>query len=340
MQITLLLEVENLNASFGHAGSRMLAVDAVSFSLASGEAVGLVGESGCGKSTLARALIRLGDADIGGNGSGPARVSFEGIDVLRADAAQLQRIRGGRIGMVFQEPLNALDPLFCVGQQIAEVLRVHRGLSWRSAEQEALKLMRLVQLPAAESRYGAYPHELSGGLRQRVMIAIALAAKPSLLIADEPTTALDVTVQAQILALLQHLQAVMGMALLLVTHDLGVVFQVCTRVLVMYAGQIVEAGPVNEVFTEPLHPYTRALIEALPTLATTKTKPLATIPGQVPRLDERQCGCAFSNRCQQVKEICWQKRPQMQSITAKRSVACWLSQPARVTHLRCGVDDG
>ncbi|HKK07942.1 MAG TPA: ABC transporter ATP-binding protein, partial [Gemmatimonadota bacterium] len=275
-----LLEVEDLRTWFRGPGGDARAVDGVSFRLEAGETLGLVGESGCGKSVTALSLLRL-VPDPPGRVMPGSSVRLRGEDLLEADAERLREVRGGEIAMVFQEPMTSLNPVLTVGRQVDEGIRRHRGLGAREAAEETVRLLGRVGIPEPEERRRAYPHQLSGGMRQRVMIAMALACRPSILVADEPTTALDVTVQAQILELLADLQREMGMAILLITHDLGIVAQVADRVAVMYAGKIVEEADVETLYRRPLHPYTEGLLAAVPDLDRRRDR-LAAIPGRVP----------------------------------------------------------
>ena len=282
-----LLRVENLRVGFGRPGREQIAVDGVSFTLAPGEVLGIVGESGCGKSVTALSILGLIPDPPGRIVGG--RILLRGQDLAGIDEKTMNRIRGKDISMIFQEPMTALNPVFRVGEQISETLRAHEGLSRSQARARALQLIEKVGISNPEQRLDQYPHELSGGMRQRVMIAMALACGPQLLIADEPTTALDVTIQAQILELLRDLQREMGMAVVLITHDLGVVAEVVDRVVVMYAGRIVEEGSVAAVFARPSHPYTRLLLESIPLLEGRQER-LRTIPGMVPSLSNQPAG--------------------------------------------------
>ena len=275
----------------------------ISLQLADGEVLGLVGESGCGKSVTALSVLRLLPQPSLRVDSG--EILFNGTDLLALDSEKLRRLRGNAVAMIFQDPMTALNPLQTIGRQIEEVLLLHRP-QWQPSQrrQRIIDLLERVRIPAPAERLGAYPHQLSGGMRQRVMIAMALACEPQLLIADEPTTALDVTVQAQVLELLKELQRESAMAVLLITHDLGVIAETCQRVAVMYAGRIVETAGVDELFAQPRHPYTQGLLASLPARAARPQIPLATIGGQVPDIDARPAGCAFSNRCAWRSEIC------------------------------------
>ena len=289
-----ILEVDKLITSFETDRGLLRAVDQVSFTVPAGKTVGIVGESGCGKSVTAMSIIRLLPQPAGKILGG--HVHFHGRDLVRATDAEMRRIRGGEIGVIFQEPMAALNPVHRIGRQVSEVFRIHKKLSKRDAWAAATDMLDLVRIPAPEKRMMDYPHHLSGGMRQRVVIALALACKPSLLIADEPTTALDVTVQAQILDLMERLQSEMGMSTILITHDLGVIAETCDDVIVMYAGRIVERASAEELFANPLHAYTKGLLASIPTLDTPSKSVLNTIPGMVASLADLSHGCRFCQR--------------------------------------------
>ena len=314
-----LLKVEDLRVTFGPPSREQVALDGVSFSLAPGEMLGIVGESGCGKTLTALSVLRLIPDPPGRIAGG--RILFRGIDLVRADQAAMNRIRGKDISMIFQEPMTALNPLFRVGEQIAETLREHEGLGRAAARARAMQLIEHVGISSPGQRLDQYPHELSGGMRQRIMIAIALACRPQLLIADEPTTALDVTIQAQILMLLRELQRELHMAVILITHDLGVVAQVVDRVIVMYAGRIVEEAPVNDLFARPSHPYTKLLLESIPSLDREQAR-LSTIPGMVPSLSALPAGCRFHPRCPIARPACSEREPASYVVEPGHSAAC------------------
>ena len=314
-----LLRVDDLRIGFGRPGSEHMAVDGVSFAVGAGEVLGIVGESGCGKSITALSILGL-VPDPPGRITG-GRIRLRGRDLVGLDERALNEVRGKEISMIFQEPMTALNPLFRVGEQIGETLRVHEGLSKAQARVRALELIRKVGIGNPEQRLDQYPHELSGGMRQRVMIAIALACGPKVLIADEPTTALDVTIQAQILVLLRELQREMGMGVILITHDLGVVAQVVDRVIVMYAGQIVEEGAVDAVFERPSHPYTRLLLESIPALDDEQER-LPTIAGMVPGLANLPQGCRFHPRCPAARAACRERAPAPVTIGPGHRAAC------------------
>jgi oligopeptide/dipeptide ABC transporter ATP-binding protein len=319
-----LLAVEGLSVAFDTEQGERRVVEDVSFRVGPGETVGLVGESGCGKSVTAMSIMRLLPSPPSRAFAG--QIIFEGADILALPAAAMRGIRGNRIGMVFQEPMTSLNPVLSVGYQIEEVLRLHRGVNRATARSQALDMLRHVGVGAPERRLSQYPHQLSGGLRQRVMIAIALICRPQLLIADEPTTALDVTIQAQILDLLRRLKREMGMALLLITHDLGVVAEMCDQVVVMYAGRIVERAPAAKLFKYPRHPYTAGLLAAMPRL-TPKGGKLPSIPGTVPPPGKRGTGCSFSDRCARVQPHCRTDRPDLTTMGPDHLAACWNPVP-------------
>jgi peptide/nickel transport system ATP-binding protein len=321
-----LLEVDKLNVAMRNAEGRLVPViEDLSFVVAPGQTTALVGESGCGKSMTALALMRLLPGDFVVTSG---RILLEGRDVLSLSAKEMRQLRGSAMSMIFQEPMTALNPLFTVGDQIGEVLRWHQNLGGRAARERAIALLRAVQIPAAEQRVDAYPHQLSGGMRQRVMIAMALACKPKLLIADEPTTALDVTVQAQIFDLLAELQKETGTAILLITHDLGAVAELADEILVLYAGRCIEAGASAGLVARPRHPYTSGLLNCVPHLSLGQAPgpwvDLNEIPGMVPPLGARGADCAFSARCALATDICRTRpQPTLDLIGPDHSVSCW-----------------
>ena len=326
-----LLDVDELCTDFALVERPLRAVDRVSFTVGEGETVGLVGESGCGKSVTALSVMGL-LRPPGRIAAGAIR--FRGRDLAALPEAELRRLRGDRLGMIFQEPMTALNPVLTTGDQVGEPLRIHRRLSRREARARAVELFRKVGIADPERRVGEYPHQMSGGMRQRVMIAMALACGPDLLIADEPTTALDVTIQAQILDLLRRLQEQDGMAVLLITHDLGVVAETCDQVVVMYAGQVVERAPVRNIFMQPHHPYTAGLLRSMPRFAPQATaapagprRRLAEIPGLVPRLDALPPGCRFQDRCALVTERCRGEAPALVELSPERLVRCHFPLP-------------
>ena len=313
-----LLEVRDLGVEFPTRHGTLRALDGVSFDIAAGEILGLVGESGAGKSLTGAAIIGLLEPP-GHVCRGQVLLGGQRIDDLPRDA--MRRLRGRRIGAIFQDPSTSLDPLYTVGHQLVETLRAHLPLRAAQARERAVELLRQAGIPAPETRYGQYPHELSGGMRQRVVIALALAAEPALVIADEPTTALDVAVQAQILRLLREVTQARGAAVMLITHDLGVVAETCDRVAVMYAGRVVEIGPVDEVIRRPAHPYTAGLMASVPSLQDARGR-LAQIAGALPRLGEIPSGCAFHPRCPKASPRCSDERPELALVHRTRA-ACW-----------------
>ncbi len=325
-----LLEVDNLQTHFRTPDGIVRAVDGMSFALESGETVAIVGESGCGKSVTANSILRL-IPQPPGRIAGAVR--FEGIDLLALSEREMSDIRGNRISMIFQEPMTSLNPVLTVGNQIAETLRVHQRLGRAAADKRAVEMLDLVGIAEPARRAREYPHQLSGGMRQRVMIAIALACNPKLLIADEPTTALDVTIQAQILDLMADLKRRVGAAIILITHDLGVVAEIAERVIVMYAGRKVEEAPVTALFGAPLHPYTQGLIKAVPRLGRSLaegTGRLAEIPGVVPSLKERIVGCAFAGRCAAARDVSRRIAPAIEEKAPGHFAACHFAPKARV----------
>ena len=314
----ILLRVEELRTYFYQDGAESRAVDGISFDIERKKTVCLVGESGCGKSLTALSILGLvpypGKVVSG-------RILFDGEDLLQKKENELRDYRGHRIGMIFQEPMTSLNPVLKLGYQISEVYRVHQQLSPREARKKAIEMLRLVNIAEPEQRYEEYPHQLSGGMRQRVMIAMALACSPDLLICDEPTTALDVTVQAQILRLILQMQQRMGMSVLLITHDMGVVSEMADEVIVIYAGKIVEKCGSQAIFEKQYHPYTEALIHSIPVIGTEQTT-LATIPGMVPRLTGEHQGCLFADRCAFCREVCRRIEPSLQTVEPGRQAAC------------------
>jgi oligopeptide/dipeptide ABC transporter ATP-binding protein len=319
-----LLEVNGLRTSFHTRDGVVRAVDGISFHVDSGEIMGLVGESGCGKSVTSLSIMRL-VANPGRIEAG--EVLFDGADLLKLPEGDMRKIRGDRISMIFQQPQSSLNPVWDVGAQIQEVLRIHRGMTDKAARARAADLLKMVGIPDPERRLKAYPHEMSGGMAQRVMIAMALACEPELLIADEPTTALDVTIQAQILDLMRHLRDELGTAIVLITHDLGVVAEMCDQVAVMYAGEIVEHTDVTSLFRDPRHPYTRGLIGSIPVVGAAIDE-LAVIPGSVPNLIDLPPGCRFAPRCLSRVEanltIAEEQHPELRPVAAGHDVRCWL----------------
>ncbi len=321
--MTELLSVANLRTGFHTHGGVIRAVDGVDFTIEKGGTLGVVGESGSGKSVTALSIMRL--IDLPGRVEQSSNIVFEGRELATLDEDEMAKIRGNEISMIFQEPMTSLNPVFTVGDQIAEAVRLHQHVGKREAQERAIEMMRLVGIPSAEKRIHDYPHQMSGGMRQRVMIGMALSCNPKLLIADEPTTALDVTVQAQILELMKDLREQFGMAILLITHDLGVVAEMVDEVAVMYAGKIVERGPVKEIFASPQHPYTEALLRSMPLLGMRYTTPLQAIRGMVPSPLDWPIGCRFSPRCDYAFERCAEELPPLFEVGAQES-ACWLCE--------------
>jgi peptide/nickel transport system ATP-binding protein len=319
-----MLEIKGLKTHFKTDDGWLHAVDGVDMTLDAGETLCVVGESGCGKSVTAKTVMKLIDMPPGKIVAG--QVLWQGRDLVPLSPQEMQGIRAKEIAIIFQEPMTSLNPVFTVGEQIAESLRLHEGLSRKDAMDRAVEMLRLVRIPTPERRVKDYPHQFSGGMRQRVMIAIALACKPKLLIADEPTTALDVTIQAQILDLMAELKSTMGMAVMLITHAMGVVAEVAQRVVVMYAGKVVEEATVEELFANPRHPYTQGLIRSIPRIdlaATHKTR-LEAIPGTVPKLIEPAEGCRFAGRCKHATPACTAATPPLREIAPGHKVACIL----------------
>lgn len=315
-----LLEITNLVTEFETDEGQVRAVDQVSFCAEEGETLGIVGESGCGKSVTALSIMRLLPQPMGQIISGS--VVFQGKDLTQLPLTEMEKIRGNQIGMVFQEPMTALNPVHTIGKQIAEVLLLHNDFNTATAIAQSIDILDRVGIPSPDIRMGEYPHQLSGGMRQRIVIAMALACKPALLIADEPTTALDVTIQAQILELIKDLQAEMGMSVILITHDLGVIAETCEQVVVMYAGKVAEKGTVFDVFDKPSHPYTRGLLASIPTLETKPKSKLSVIDGMVPGLLDLPPGCRFENRCPYSKDFCRQSIPPIEIVENHHEVSC------------------
>ena len=321
-----LLDIRGLKAHFKTDDGWMHAVDGVDIAIDAGQTVCVVGESGCGKSVTAKTVLKLIDMPPGRIVAG--QVLWQGRDLVPLSAAQMQKIRAKEIAIVFQEPMTSLNPVFTIGEQIAESVRLHEGLSRAEAMNRAVEMLRLVNIPTPERRVKDYPHQFSGGMRQRVMIAIALACNPKLLIADEPTTALDVTIQAQILDLMQDLKDRLGMAVMLITHAMGVVAEVAQKVVVMYAGKVIEEAPVAPLFARPLHPYTQGLIRSIPRIdlaAAHKTR-LEAIPGTVPKLIEPREGCRFAARCRYAIPECSAATPPLRELAPGHKVACILAE--------------
>ncbi|MDE0177648.1 MAG: ABC transporter ATP-binding protein [Gammaproteobacteria bacterium] len=315
------LEIDQLSVAFDTEGDVVTVVDRVSFDVEAGETLGVVGESGCGKSVTALSIMGLLPKPAGRIQGGDIRFKGESLPSLAPE--RMRDIRGNRIAMIFQEPMTALNPVHRVGRQLAETYALHQGeLSADVVHRRCLGLLEQVGIPAPEQRLSEYPHQLSGGMRQRVMIAMALASKPDILIADEPTTALDVTIQAQILELLRDLQRETGMAIIFITHDLGVIAELCSRVVVMYAGRMAEQAGIEPLFAHPVHPYTRGLLASIPRLEDTPKTMLTTIPGVVPSIEELPSGCRFANRCPYVKDLCSREAPELVAASPGHRVAC------------------
>ena len=322
-----LLDIGGLSIAFDTPEGRALAVEGMDLQIARGESLGLVGESGCGKSVTSLSILGLIPNPPGR--VGPGRIQFEDRNLLDLDAEGLRKIRGREISMIFQEPMTSLNPVLPIGRQVAEPLRIHQGLTRPQALAEAADWLDRVKIPAARRRLEDYPHQLSGGMRQRVMIAMAMVCGPKLLIADEPTTALDVTIQAQILSLMVGLKEDTGMSLLLITHNLGVVAQMASRVVVMYAGQVVEEASVADLFDRPFHPYTRGLLRSMPRLGSRRsgrTQRLREIPGIVPSLTEAITGCKFAERCPHAFRLCREQAPDLFRIDGGQRARCWLRE--------------
>ncbi|OIR14881.1 oligopeptide transport ATP-binding protein OppD [mine drainage metagenome] len=322
-----LLSVQDLAVGFETDDGLVRAVDRVSFEVAPGRTLGIVGESGCGKSVTALSLMRLLPQPMGRILGG--HVLFEGRDLTGLPLEQMHAVRGAQMGMVFQEPMSALNPVLTIGKQLSEVLVLHGKATKQEALRRSVEILAKVGIPSPELRIGEYPHQLSGGMRQRVVIAMALACGPKLLIADEPTTALDVTIQAQILSLIQDLQREMGMAVILITHDLGVIAETCDDVIVMYAGRVAEQGPVADIFDRPTHPYTRGLLSSIPRLGGRRKTRLNTIEGLVPGLREMPAGCRFANRCPHAQPRCSEHAPSLETVAPGHDVSClrWRELP-------------
>ena len=318
-----ILEVKDLRVSFHTYAGEVQAVRGISFYLKKGETLAVVGESGCGKTVTSKSLMRLIPEPPGEIKEG-SKILFDGKDISTMSEKELRQLRGSDISMIFQDPMTSLNPTMTIGKQIAESLIIHRGMSKTEAMNEAIKMLELVNIPDASTRAHQYPHEFSGGMRQRAMIAIALACNPKILIADEPTTALDVTIQAQIMELIADLQEKLGTAVILVTHDLGVVADVADRIQVMYAGQIIEHGTIDEIFKNPQHPYTWALLQSVPRLDTENKGKLYSLQGTPPDLLKPPVGCSFAARCEYAMQICREEMPEVTTLSENHEVCCWL----------------
>ena len=322
MDHSVLLDVRNLTTRFKLDDGILTAVDDISFTVDKNQTLGIVGESGCGKSVTAFSILKL----VGAPGKVEAgKILFEGQDLVPLSKAQMRKIRGKDISMIFQEPMTSLNPVFTCGEQIEEALRLHLHLKGAEAKQRAIELLHAVKIPSPEQRYKEYPHQMSGGMRQRVMIAMALACNPKLLICDEPTTALDVTVQAQVLRLIDNLKKETGMSVIIITHDLAVISEVADKVIVMYAGRIVEESLEKDIFTTPLHPYTEALLKSIPSSAKRGEK-LYMIDGMVPNLLKKNKGCMFAPRCEHAMPKCFETEPELKDLGGGRKVRCYLRE--------------
>ena len=320
----VILNVENLTTAFDTEDGQVKAVDDVSFILRQGRNLGIVGESGCGKSVTALSIMRLLPKPAGRILKG--RIVFKGTNIATLPAADMHAVRGNQIAMIFQEPMTALNPVHNIGRQVGEVFQLHfKNMADREIRKAVLGMLQKVGIPEPLKRMSEYPHQISGGMRQRVMIAMALACKPDILIADEPTTALDVTIQAQILRLIGELQEETGMSVIFITHDLGVIAELCQDVVVMYAGQVAETAPIHELFHNPRHPYTRGLLSAIPTLDSAPKTPLQTIEGVVPSLEDLPGGCRFENRCPHAREICSTAPPPLMEVMPDHMSACYFA---------------
>lgn len=315
-----LLEVKNLKTYFFTDGGVVKSVDDVSFNVKPGKTLGVVGESGCGKSITSLSIMQLVETPPGKIVDG--EIIYNGENLLGKDKDEMRKIRGGEIAMIFQEPMTSLNPVFTVGQQIMEALMIHTDMDKTKAKERAIEMLKLVRIPLAEKRFNEYPHQLSGGMRQRVMIAMALSCNPKLLICDEPTTALDVTIQAQILDFINELKEKLGTSIMMITHDLGVIAEVADDVMVMYAGKIVEYGTADQIFETPMHPYTHGLMNCIPKLNDDNETRLHVIPGMVPSPDRMPKGCAFCPRCSEAKKICEEKMPELIEIDGQK-VRCF-----------------
>ena len=315
-----LLEVKNLKTYFYTDDGVVKSVDGVSFSVEKGKTLGIVGESGCGKSITSLSIMQLVETPPGKIVDW--EIIYEGEDLLKKNKEEMRKIRGGQIAMIFQEPMTSLNPVFTVGEQIMEALRIHTDLDKHQAKERAIEMLKLVKIPLAEKRFNEYPHQLSGGMRQRVMIAMALSCNPKLLICDEPTTALDVTIQAQILDLINELKEKLGTSIMMITHDLGVIAEVADDVMVMYAGRVVEYGSADAIYESPKHPYTAGLMDCIPKLSDADDKRLSVIEGMVPSFDQMPKGCAFCPRCTEAKKICAEMVPELVEVDGQK-VRCF-----------------
>ena len=315
-----ILEVNHLKTYFHTDAGLSKAVNDVSFFVEKGKTLGIVGESGCGKSITSLSIMGLVETPPGEIAGG--EIIFEGEDLLKKNEKEMSKIRGKKIAMIFQEPMTSLNPVFTIGQQLIETLMLHEDMTKKQAKERAIEMLKMVKIPLAEKRFHEYPHQLSGGMRQRVMIAMALCCNPELLICDEPTTALDVTIQAQILDLINELKEKTGTSVMMITHDLGVIAEIADDVMVMYAGKIVERATCDQIFEKPMHPYTYGLMQCIPKLDDDDTERLSVIEGMVPSFDDMPIGCAFCPRCKEAREICKQKMPELTEVEG-RMVRCF-----------------
>lgn len=320
MEEECLLSIENLRTTFSTETGKLTAVDDVTFQLNSAETIGVVGESGCGKSVTAQSIMRLLNEEAT---TYEGEVFYKGKDLLSLPKNEMRHMRGNEMAMIFQDAMTSLNPVYTIGNQIMEPIQIHQKLNDKEALKKAIKLLKLTGIPDPERRVHEYPHQLSGGMRQRAMISLALSCQPALLIADEPTTALDVTIQAQILDLIQRLKEELNMGVIMITHDLGVVAEVCSRVVVMYLGQVVEEADVKTLFSRPLHPYTKGLIKSIPRIEGERTKRLYAIEGMVPSLENIPRGCRFATRCAFADEICHNEAPILEELESGHKIRCW-----------------
>jgi len=323
MQAEALLEVSNLKTHFGSDTGFVTAVDGISFHVEEGEILGVVGESGCGKSVTAESILRLHDEKF--NTKYEGEIKYRGENLLKLPMSKMEKIRGNEISMIFQDPMSSLNPVYTIGNQITEAILLHQNIPKKEAYNKAIELLKLVGIPSPEQRISEYPHELSGGMQQRVMIAVGLACQPSLLIADEPTTALDVTIQAQILDIILRLNEELNTGVIFITHDLGVVAEICDRVAVMYLGQIVEEASTIDLFEQPLHPYTSGLMDSIPKMDGDRSKKLNVVKGSVPSLNNIPSGCRFASRCPFADELCLSEMPELRPFKEGdgSKVRCW-----------------
>jgi oligopeptide transport system ATP-binding protein len=340
-QMPKILEVENLNVSFHTYAGEVKAVRGVDFELEAGETLAIVGESGCGKTVTSKAIMRLLPEPMPAEIKKCSKIIFNNKNILDMNNKELMHLRGAEIAMIFQDPMTSLNPTMTVGKQIAESLIIHKNMKKDEAFKEAVNMLKLVNIPNAEQRAKQYPHEFSGGMRQRAMIAIALACNPKILIADEPTTALDVTIQAQIMDLIGELKEKLNTAVILITHDLGVVADTADRIQVMYAGKVIERGSVEQIFKNPKHPYTWALLQSVPRVTEGNKQELYSLPGTPPDLVSPPKGCAFSARCEYCMNVCLEEEPEVTKISGGHTVSCWLQhENAPKVEVPIGISEG